>query len=134
MTTTTTNRDIAAKAAAIAAELANFDYLPAVNSFSVGANYASLGMDGAWKTFEATRKIAEWAQAMGVPVSIEAQWVTSGRITAVIPFNAGDVEMDTTMSTAMAYELGRRLQIELPERGASEVTAQALLDALVGAK
>lgn len=125
-----TNADIAAKAATIAQELANFDYLPAVHGVHIFANTVHLNVDGAWKTFEAATKLAEWAQAVGTMVSIEAQWVTEGRIHTVIPFQSGDVEMATSMSTAMAYELGRRLQIALPERGAVEVTAENLLAVL----
>lgn len=127
-----TNADIAAKAATIAQELANFDHLPAVHAIHIYADSVHLGVNGAWKTFEDVTKIAEWAQYTGNMVSIEAQWVTEGRIRTVIPFQSGDVEMATSMSTAMAYELGRRLQIVLPERGAIEVTGEALLAVLAG--
>jgi hypothetical protein len=125
-----TNADIAARTAAIAQELAAFDHLPTVRAVFIYADSIHLSVDGAWRTFEAAIKLAEWARYMGAMVSIEARWVTEGRIHTVIPFQSGDVEMSTSMSTAMAYELGRRLQIALPERGAIEVTAENLLAVL----
>lgn len=131
--TTTTNSSIAARAAAFAAELANYDHLPAVWNLSVFGDSLHLSVDGAYKTFEAVAKIAEWARAMGTTVSIQADWAGSGRITTVIPFSSGEAEMRAMMSTAMAYELGRLLQIELPAQGTIDVTAEQLLAVLGGA-
>ena len=126
----TTNSSIAARAAAFAAELANYDHLPAVQSLSVYNDSLHLAVDGPYKSFETVTKLAGWAHAMDVMVSIEAVWVGSGRIHVVLPFECGLVEMDVYLSTAMAYELGRKLQIELPEQGAIEVTAEQLLAVL----
>jgi hypothetical protein len=126
-----TNSSIAARAAAIATELAEHDHLPAVRYVGVYDDSFHLCVDGAYKTFEDVTKLAEWARAFDVVVSIETQWVAgSGRIHAMLPFACGPVEMGVHLSTAMAYELGRRLRIEPPERGAIEVTAEQLLTVL----
>ena len=131
---TVTNSSIAARAAALATELAEHDHLPAVRYVTVYDDSFHLGVDGVFKTFESVTKLAEWARALDVMVSIETQWVGgSGRIHAVLPFACGPVEMDVHLSTAMAYELGRKLQIEPPERGTIEVTAEQLLAVLGGA-
>jgi hypothetical protein len=105
------NSQIAAAAARIASDLAQYDHLPAPSWLSIGAsgrnwmNFMLIGGD----PYAELRAVCAWAAEFDVFINVSLSFGGGGEATVDVDLGGETVQCKASVNSAHAYELGRKL-------------------------
>jgi len=124
---------IAARMGAVAAALTKHHDLP-MGSVSVGSAFARVNVPGLFSGRAALLEVIQWATAFNTELIISLSSHGNGSVETTVDLGGVHVSVGETVSSALAYDLGRLLQRPLSRDISIEITPADLLAVLDGAE